>query len=166
MVGSQHKSCTRLHLHSPELPMWCLPLQCLYGFLSRLGTIFGHGSAGLEPLICLTCNILHRLRQVICIHLPWDEIYSIRYLWILNVESNSLTTYTTYIHPFCKSGFITMVGSASGLRGIIHSVLLHFPLLWPRGRHGTPFPEIKIIQIGGCSTSMLQKIVLYIFLQF
>ena len=53
--------------------MWCLPLQCLYGFLSRLGTIFGHGSAGVEPLICLTCNILHRLRQVICIHLPLDE---------------------------------------------------------------------------------------------
>ena len=74
MVGSQHKSCTRLHLRSPELPMWCLPLQRLYGFLSRLGTIFGHGSAGLEPLICLTCNIL---RQVICIHLPLDEIYSI-----------------------------------------------------------------------------------------
>ena len=108
--------------------MWCLPLQCLYGFLSRLGTIFGHGSAGVEPLICLTCNILHRLRQVICIHLPLDEnifhkvsfnskcwikfTYDLHspFLQVLN-HHGWISFWPPRHHPFSPSSFPTALAS-------------------------------------------------------
>ncbi len=72
----------------------------------RKGTI--GGSTGLEPLICLTCNILQHIDKSsasICHWMKglqqkeWHWIYSIRCLSIPNVESNSLR----FNSHFCES---------------------------------------------------------------
>ena len=154
-------------LHSPELLMWCLPLQCLYGFLSRLCPIFGLCQAPRRREARERHHgWIYWLGQVICIHLPLDERHSVKGKTLnifhkVSFDSNCWIKFSPCWISFFPQKFVPnkkvcplTSSEASSSQSFFISHCSGLP-----GGYGTLFSKIKIIQIGGFWTNMLQKIV-------